>query len=443
MSFDLRRSKIMKALLSGLAFVTFTLVFTVKVFSEDITEDYFKLELEDSLELELEGSLELPEEQQNEKNPQNGTLGSIDKKISIWDLVESSLTLGNFNSNLAGIRSSENTLTLNLSTSTDIPAVGFIDISGNIGIWDENKKLNNELMLFTIQNSFSNIHWKVGKFRKSWGDVDGALALDIINPTETILSKKLPGMELSSRWLTEVTFFKGKSTSEFFTNFSTDTIHAGTAASKSSGFEFGLKSSYDLDKGQISFYLASIYPRTGVINIATGLSHSNRYKLAGFSIQKDLRNFLLNFDLAQKIDLNRSTLNELKACSRIDGAASLEYAPNPYDKWFFKLESSIWEDSLEPYYIPNSLALVRDKNQSLHYNLAYSKNTTDEKFNGTLSLGGNGNGNSIYLSGESTYSVSDSTKLKANFLFLNTQANDSNYFLGNSNWINFGVTRYF
>ena len=433
----------MKALLSGLAFVTFTLTFTVNVFAKDIAEDYFKLDLEDSLELDLEDSLELPTEQFAKEKIQNGTLSLANKRTPIWDLLESSLTLGNFNSNVAGIRSSKNTLTLNVSTSTDIPSVGFMDISANIGLWEGKKKFNNELMLFTIQNSFSDIQWKIGKFHKSWGNVDGALVLDIINPAETILRKKLPGMELSSRWLAEVTFYNGRNTSEFFTNFRNDTIHDVAAASKKSGFEFGLKSSYDIDNGQISFYLASIYPQKGVINIATGLSHSNRYKLLGLSIQKDLRNFLLNFDLAQKIDLNRSTLKNLKACNRIDGAASLEYAHTPYEKWFFKLESSIWENSLEPYYIPSSLGFVRDENQSLNYSLAYSKNTTDEKFNNTISFGGNGNGNSIYLSGESTYSVSDNTKLKANFLFLDTQVKDSNYFPGNSNWFNFGVTRYF
>ena len=441
----------MKAPLSGLAFVTFTLTFTANVFAKNIAEDYFELELEDSLELDLEDSLELdlqdslelPKEQFSEEKVQNGPLSLANKRIPIWDLLGSSLTLGNFNGNVAGIRLLENTLTLNLSTSTNIPSVGYVDFSGNIGIWSENEKLNNELMLFTIQNSFSNIHWKLGKFRKSWGDVDGSLVLDVINPSETILGKKLPGMELSSRWLTEVTFFNGKNTSEFFTSFSTDTLHSGTAGSKMSGFEIGLKSSYDTEKGQISLYLASLYPRTGVINIASGLSHSNRFKLVGFSVQKELRNFLLNFDLAQKIDLNRSTLNDFITCNRIDGAASLEYAPTPYEKWFFKLESSIWEDSLEPYYIYNSSALIRDENQKLNYNLAYSKNTADEKFNSTLSLGGNGNGKTFYLSGESTYSVSDSTKLKANFLFLNTQDNDLNFFSSNSNWINFGVTRHF
>ena len=124
----------MKALLSCLAFVTFTLTFTGNVFAKDIAEDYFKLELEDSLELDLEDSLELPTEQFTKEKIQNGTLSLANKRTPIWDLLESSLTLGNFNSNVAGISSAENRFTLNVSTSTNIPSIGFVDFSGNIEI---------------------------------------------------------------------------------------------------------------------------------------------------------------------------------------------------------------------------------------------------------------------------------------------------------------------
>ncbi len=425
----------MKFLISSLIFITFASIFTLKAYSKDIAENYFELDLEDSFDIELDENFEFSEEKADEWTIPNSALGAVDKHIAMRNLLESSLTVGSFNNNSAGIRLSENVLSFNLSTSTNIPSVGFMDISGKIGISAENKKLKNELVLLTIQNSVNNIHWKLGKFRKSWGDVDGASVLDIINPAKTILSPTLPGMELPSGWLTEATFFQGKNTSDFFASFKTD--------SESSGFEFGLKSSFEIENGQISFYAASLYPRVRVTNIATGTSHLNRYKLLGFSVQQNVKNLLINFDLAQKFDLNRSTLDELKEFNRIDGATSVEYAPNPYDKWFLKIEASAWEDSNDSYYIPNAPALVKDANQSLHYNLAYSKSTHDQKLDGTLSLGGNGKENSFHLSGESTYSISDSTKISANFLFLDIRMDDSNSFISNSNWINFGITKYF
>ena len=91
----------MKAPLSGLAFVTFTLTFTANVFAKNIAEDYFELELEDSLELDLEDSLELdlqdslelPKEQFSSENVQNGTLSLAYTSLPIWDLLGSSLTL--------------------------------------------------------------------------------------------------------------------------------------------------------------------------------------------------------------------------------------------------------------------------------------------------------------------------------------------------------------
>ena len=53
------------------------------------------------------------------------------------------------------------------------------------------------------------------------------------------------------------------------------------------------------------------------------------------------------------------------------------------------------------------------------------------------------NGKSSYLAGESTYSISDNTKIKANFLLLGAEPNDPSYSYDNSKWINLGVTRYF
>ena len=42
-------------------------------------------------------------------------------------------------------------------------------------------------------------------------------------------------------------------------------------------------------------------------------------------------------------------------------------------------------------------------------------------------IGGNMNGNSSYLAGESTYSISDYTKIKANILLLEAEPNDPSY----------------
>jgi hypothetical protein len=107
------------------------------------------------------------------------------------------------------------------------------------------------------------------------------------------------------------------------------------------------------------------------------------------------------------------------------------------------LEGSLWEDNSKVYYIPGSSGALLEETESLSYNVAYSRNTVDEKLNATISAGGNMNGSSSYLAGESTYSISDYTKIKANILLLEAEPNDPSYSYDNSKWINLGFTRYF
>jgi len=423
-----------------MALIVLTLIFSFSASSEEIVEvDFF----EDEIELELEENFDFSDEIYPKDADINDDKNSVDNGNSILDLVQSSITVGSFNSQIFNTRESKSAFIINLSSSSEIPSVGFVDVSANVSIDTEKRNLTNEITHFTIQNSIKNIKWKIGKFRKSWGDVEGSLALNTINPADSLLNQPLPGMDQSSRWLAEISFFTGKSTSDFFISLNRDTVHAVNSNSNNSGSEFGLKSSFDIEKGQVSFYLASLFPRMGTVDINSGLSHSNRYNLIGVSAHKDVNHYLLKFDLAKKVNLNKSTFSNLRKGSRIDGALGVEYAPSYYDKWFFKLEGSMWEDSIKSYYITGSSDLLAEESKSSSYSFAYSRNTSNDKLINTISFGGNGNGNSFYLAGETTYSISDHTKVKANFLLFEAKPDDLAYEYDKSRLINFGWTRYF
>ncbi len=128
---------------------------------------------------------------------------------------------------------------------------------------------------------------------------------------------------------------------------------------------------------------------------------------------------------------------------RTDAALGIEYAPSIYDQLSFTLEGSLWEDSTGTYYILGSSGTLIEDAESLSYNVSYSRNTIDEKLNASISVGGKINGSFSYLAGESTYSISDYTKIKANILLLEIEPNDPSYSYDNSRWINLGFTRYF
>ena len=417
-----------------------TLSFAVWAFSEEILEDDF---FEDDIELELEEDFDHSEVIELEGVISEESQGQVNSGESAFDLIQSSITFGNFNSHLSSSSSSESKLILSMSSSPEIAKIGFLDISVNFEIDSKNKEVSNDLMLLNIQNSLENLRWKLGKYRKTWGDVDGTSVLDVINPAESILSQSLPGMELSSRWLGETSVFIANNTSEIFFSFNRDTLHAVNSVSEDSGSEIGFKSSFDIERGQLNFYLGSLFPRVGVINVASGLSDSSRYNLVGISAHKEIENYLVKFDLAKKINLKRSTASGLVKDDRTDAALGIEYAPSTYDQLSLTLEGSLWDDSAGVYYIPGSSGALLEETESLSYNVAYSRNTVDEKLNAIISVGGNMNGSSSYLAGESTYSISDYTKIKANILLLEAEPNDPSYSYDNSKWINLGFTRYF
>ena len=420
--------------------IVLTLSLNVLAFSEEILEEDF---FDDDIELELEEDFDLSEVVELEGVILEEAQDQVNSGESVFDLIQSSITFGNFISHLSSSNSSKSKLILNMSSSPEIAKLGFLDISANFEIDSKNKEVSSDLMIFNVQNSLENLRWKLGKYRKTWGDVDGTSVLDVINPAGSILSQPLPGLELPSRWLGETSVFIESNTFEIFFSFKPDTLHAVSSTSENSGSEIGFKSSFDIERGQLNFYLGSLFPRVGVINVASGLSDSSRYNLVGISAHKEIENYLVKFDLAKKINLKRSTASGIVKDDRTDAALGIEYAPNTYDQLSLTLEGSLWDDSARVYYIFGSSSTLLEETESLSYNVAYSRNTVDEKLNTTISVGGNMNGSSSYLAGESTYSISDYTKIKANILLLEAEPNDPSYSYDNSKWINLGVTRYF
>ena len=208
MTFDPKQTKVFKNwCLSVLGSIILTSVFVVKAFPEEIWEESF---FEEGIELELEENFDFLSGSVSQDDPEDEFQDKNNSSRSIFNLFKSSVTVGNFSSQLSSSSSSKNKLILNISGSPEIHSLGFIDISTNFEINSKNRKFSNEIIRFNIQNSVDKLTWKLGKYRKTWGDVDGTSVLDIINPSKSILNQSLPDAESSSRWLGEASFFNSK-----------------------------------------------------------------------------------------------------------------------------------------------------------------------------------------------------------------------------------------
>ena len=91
--------------------IVLTLSFAVWAFSEEILEDDF---FEDDIELELEEDFDHSEVIELEGNILEESQGQVNSGESVFDLIQSSITFGNFNSHLSSSNSSKNKLILNV-----------------------------------------------------------------------------------------------------------------------------------------------------------------------------------------------------------------------------------------------------------------------------------------------------------------------------------------
>ena len=114
--------------------IVLTLSFSVWAFSEEILEDDF---FEDDIELELEEDFDHSEVIELEGNILEESQGQVNSGESVFDLVQSSITFGNFNSHLSSSNSLKSKLILNMSSSPEITKIGFLDILflANQKIW--------------------------------------------------------------------------------------------------------------------------------------------------------------------------------------------------------------------------------------------------------------------------------------------------------------------
>ena len=106
-----------------------TLSFAVWAFSEEILEDDF---FEDDIELELEEDFDHSEVIELEGVISEEFQGQVNSGESAFDLIQSSITFGNFNSHLSSSNSSKSKLILNMSSSPEIAKIGFLDIVATI-----------------------------------------------------------------------------------------------------------------------------------------------------------------------------------------------------------------------------------------------------------------------------------------------------------------------
>lgn len=331
---------------------------------------------------------------------------------------------------------------LDLDDAADWGNLGNVEWQGQLAAQDKNgtNKLEATLNKFTLQNSYGDVSWKLGKVRIVWGELEGISILDIINPFAASSSRGNGDGDVG-QWALTADYFIGDDTLSVFSilrpAISSEII---PLASDNNQPEFGLKYQHPFQNGQLSLYAAQLLPQSTVIDLDAVTSSAQHYHLMGLSYNYARSGVLWEFDLGYKSGQERSDLIGLSKHDRFDLGVGFEYALNSTTQVNMAAYGQFWLNQQEIYYFPGSF---EDKETNSGYQLYMSKSfsndtwTTTALFSGALDASASNQAISVEFSGL------DEMKLLASAYWI--QANSDSLFSAfyGANGISFSVQRSF
>ncbi|MBT7908464.1 MAG: hypothetical protein HN582_13380 [Marinovum sp.] len=331
---------------------------------------------------------------------------------------------------------------LDLEDAADWGALGNIEWKAQLSTQDKNgtNTLEATLSKFTLQNSYEDVSWKLGKMRIGWGELEGISILDIVNPVAAS-SGSLSGDPDAGQWALSADYFIGDNTLSGFSivrpAVSSEII---ALASDNTQPEFGLKYQRPSGKGQLSLYAAQLLPQSAVVNLGAGTSSAQPYNLVGVSYNYARSGVLWEFDLGYKSGQERSDLTGLSTHDRFDLGVGFEYALNSTTQINMAAYGQFWLNQKDKYYFPGGF---EDKEINSGYQLYFSKSFSNDRWNTIAVFSGALDASVSNQAISIEYSGLDELKLLASADW--TQANSESLFSAydGANGVSFLVQRSF
>ena len=331
---------------------------------------------------------------------------------------------------------------LDLEDTADWGGLGNIEWKAQLAAEDNNGTSTSETILkkFTLQNSYKDVSWKLGKMRIGWGELEGISILDIVNPAASS-SGSSSGERDSGQWALSADYFIGEDILSGFSivqpAISSEII---PLASDNSKPEFGLKYQRPSGQGQVSLYAAQLLPQSAVISLGAGTSSAQPYNLLGLSYNYARSGVLWEFDLGYKSGQERSDLIGLSRHDRLDLGVGFEYALNSTTQINMAAYGQFWLNQTEKYYFPGGF---EDKETNAGYQLYISKDLYNETWNAAAVFSGALDASLANQAISVEYTGLDELKLLASAYWI--QANSDSLFSAydGANGISFSVERSF
>ncbi|HCH23049.1 MAG TPA: hypothetical protein DE179_01965 [Oceanospirillaceae bacterium] len=301
---------------------------------------------------------------------------------------------------------------LHLEAETTLGLSGYADVDIKASQNWVSGEFDAQVASATVQLSTQQGAFKLGRYINSWGEVEGAGVLDIINPA--------PGLTDTSRafkpeWLVGYNHYMGPKELQVLANVDPQvTATPGITRLQSSTKEWGMRYKATGSGSDWAVYMGQFVQNAPVLGIVNSLPtlQANAYELFGYSYNRAKGDDLIKFDVAWKSGLAHYASGSFTAVDRLDMALGAEI--NDGDRqWMLSLVGNYLPDhqatfqqvAINPVTMMPSIHAVDAWSAS--YSLGISDSFANDEFSWNLMTSGAINGNFGALLGELTWGYSD------------------------------------
>ena len=301
---------------------------------------------------------------------------------------------------------------LHLQGETSIGLSGFADIDLQAKQNWNNGELETEVRSATLQLSTEKGAIKLGRYINSWGEVEGAGVLDVINPAPSMTDTD---REFKPEWLVAYNHYMGARELQLLANVDAQvTEMPGLTVTQQADKEWGLRYKVTGSGSDWAAYMGRFVQNAGVlgvINLAPAVQ-ANEFDLLGYSYNRAINDDLIKFDLAWKSGVAHYVNGAFAAVDRVDLALGAEI--NDGDRqWVFNLVGNYLPDHSPSYQqvAMNPATMVVTMHAvdawSASYSLGLSDTFANNEFSWNLMANGAINGNFSAVLGEFSWDYSD------------------------------------
>jgi hypothetical protein len=276
-----------------------------------------------------------------------------------------------------------------LSSEAPIGLLGYAELELKaVQYWqgDPSKATEGDFSLLAIeqlalQYSLAEINIKLGRYLLSWGEVEGAEVIDVINPAPSLASGLT---DLTPQWLFSGSYYLPKAQVSWFVGLDPSVSELpGVPLSHGVDKEWGARYGQTGLGSDWAVYAGRVVPNSPLLNLATATASAQAYQWIGYSWNKAIDGDLVKFDVAHKRGLEHNLgYTGLTTGNRFDAAVGLELN-HGHRKWSASVIGQHWLNYRSSYLTP-SLTPVATHQTQVTYRLGVSDRFNNDEYHWTL-----------------------------------------------------------